>query len=954
MFDSLRSRIFLVIGAVVFLTAVSIAYFAQRHVERTVFKAENRHALDLLNAMVLTVENEYDSLQFHKKEAIRRRKDNLKDVVLLAMSHVDELYQEYLAHDHISEDHAQKVALKNLRQLRYADGVGYFWINDLRDPLPWVLMHPFQPEMENRSLNSPKYYEVLPSGEHLLLAIKRKVEQEGEGFIEYLWNKPVPNGYTRVQPKISYFKLFEPWGWVISSGVYVDDIELEVQQRVEAMLNELRRTVESVRVAENGYMFIFNGQKKALVHPTMEGQELGALINPTAGEPIIEGFMKASKNPDIPYDYLWDHPDYVGEYRFKKRVYVSYFEPLDWYIASTIYLDEISRPGKELRQQIVRIAAGALCVALAIAFFLASSLIRPLTRLTYTAMTLEKEGVDAAEIPVSGALEIRKLGSVMAKLVDSVRTVLTEKEQALDAVERSNADLTQLNQQLAREMSERQQAQTALLANEQKYRTLFQCSYDAIILLDPQTCRFVECNRRSESVFGCERQQLIGKTFDQVSPPLQANGQDSCESVRALVQQAIDSEPQNFDWTHQRCDGSLFQADVSFSPIVVESHPLVLAIVRDITQRKQAEKALIHALSEAENTRDKIDAILKAVSDGLLVIDHRGHILLLNRTAETWLNLNQEDTLNQRVTAILHNSELSQLICSTLTGNSRLRRCELELPIPQTHKKRLVVVQVTAVQGDGENISGALVLLRDITRERELAQMKNDFISTAAHALNTPLTAIMGFAELLVDRDHRQQLSDEQQFEFLQTIYAQGEILTGIVDDLLELQQMEYGQSISIERHLFDLHSDILALVKRFSRENPHHEFITQEIEPCELWADRAKLGQVLDNLLSNAVKFSAVGTEVKVESRTTQEQVVITISDQGVGMDQEQVERVYDKFYRADMSPTSRGGLGMGMTVVKSIVEAHQGKIEVYSQPGIGTTVEVTLPRLSEGVEHV
>ena len=268
---SFRTRILITIGCILLLSAGSIAYFAQNHVQKAVLDSADRHGIDLMNAVLLNIENEYRSLEFYRQSTVERRKQALRDLVLVAMFPLNELYGA-VQRGTLSESVAQHNALNQLRQLRYANGVGYFWVNDLEQPIPKVLMHPILPEQENRRpALDEKYYRATQGEEHLLVRIANVIRRDQQGFVTYRWNKPTSQGITEEQPKISYVRLFKPWGWVVGSGVYLNDIEAEVQRRRDEILVELKRIFSRFHVAENGYMFIFDGDGNTLIHPEDKG-----------------------------------------------------------------------------------------------------------------------------------------------------------------------------------------------------------------------------------------------------------------------------------------------------------------------------------------------------------------------------------------------------------------------------------------------------------------------------------------------------------------------------------------------------------------------------------------------------------------------------------------------------------------------------------------------------------
>lgn len=425
MFQSLRSRIMLVVCGVVFLTALAISFFAQRGIEQTISSATEHHARDLMNTVLLNVEMEYESLLFHKTRTLARRKSELKNIITLAFAYIDEYHQK-LADGLLSEQAAQQAAINAIRKLRYDDGVGYIWINDLGTPIPRMIMHPTHPELDGEILNDPAFNSEQGTGKNLFVASVDACVSNGEGYIDYHWPKPTNEGLTAQQPKISYVRLFKEWGWVLGTGVYIDDIEEETQIRLNAIIDELNRTFSRVHVAETGYMAVFDGNKQMLIHPTLAGTRFVGHINPDSGNTLADDLIKAAKQPEIPFDYTWDRPEHKGEFRFAKRAYISYFEPLDWYIISTMYIDEIEQPIKTLRTRTIHLSIFSLVAGLILAVILSRSLSNPLRRLTQAAERIEQTGLAEARIPVSGTSETKELGLVLNKMVWAIRQVEEE------------------------------------------------------------------------------------------------------------------------------------------------------------------------------------------------------------------------------------------------------------------------------------------------------------------------------------------------------------------------------------------------------------------------------------------------------------------------------------------------------------------------------------------------
>ena len=248
-----------------------------------------------------------------------------------------------------------------------------------------------------------------------------------------------------------------------------------------------------------------------------------------------------------------------------------------------------------------------------------------------------------------------------------------------------------------------------------------------------------------------------------------------------------------------------------------------------------------------------------------------------------------------------------------------------------------------------------LTVIRDVTREKaaehaliEMDQKKSEFISAAAHELNTPLCAIMGFTELLLNPDMVGSFTEEQKQGFLSEVYDRGESLSRIIDDLLDFSRSESGQAVTLDLKQADLVGILNKTIAYYQSNNLERSFtleLPEETVNSTLLVDRHRIIQVLENLMSNAVKYSSNGSEIVVKSTSSPAGWEISIEDSGIGMSQEQLERVFDKFYRVDSSDTGVSGLGLGMSITRQIVESHGGMISVESTLGTGTRVCFTLP---------
>jgi two-component system phosphate regulon sensor histidine kinase PhoR len=264
-----------------------------------------------------------------------------------------------------------------------------------------------------------------------------------------------------------------------------------------------------------------------------------------------------------------------------------------------------------------------------------------------------------------------------------------------------------------------------------------------------------------------------------------------------------------------------------------------------------------------------------------------------------------------------------------------------------------VRMSVTAVRNIRNQITHYVSIFYDISvrkaAERALVRMdqvKSEFISSAAHELRTPLSAIMGYAELV--RGSRDRLSGEQINEFLDELYDRGEALNQIIDDLLDVGRIESGKPIDLKMdicNLFELLSRVFDFYVVHAADRKFKLLLPGKNDNSEFLIDKHRIQQVLENLMNNSVKYSEPGAEIRLGCIFKNQHWEVFVEDDGIGMTAEEVEKIFDKFYRADSSNTGAPGFGLGMSIAKQIVEIHGGEIHVESKKGRGTRVVFSLP---------
>jgi PAS domain S-box-containing protein len=414
-----------------------------------------------------------------------------------------------------------------------------------------------------------------------------------------------------------------------------------------------------------------------------------------------------------------------------------------------------------------------------------------------------------------------------------------------------------------------------------------------------------------------------------------------------------------------RSNGSSFYVEYWSYPITV-GNDILGAVVTfiDITGRREAEEKirmlnvnlerkvrertseLDRSLKDTAQARDRIDGILKSVADGLIVTDEYNNVILMNRAAEDLLVIRFSEVIDQSIDHIIASHKLSHCV-KAATEEGCLKqgsRADFILTDHVSGNLRVINARSSAIRDREDGVSGVVTILHDVTHEREVDRMKTEFVSTAAHELRTPLASIQGFSEILLTRNG---LEAGEKKKFLKYINEESMVLGNIVGDLLDISRIESGHGFVLNRVPCKAGDAIREIVPYFMERTNKHTFdLVLPDEPVELNVDKEKMGQVLKNIIGNAVKYSPDGGVIGISGRISNGYFQVTVSDNGIGMTAEHMEKMFDKFYRAAVSISTIGGTGLGMTISKYIVEAHGGDISVESKYGEGTRVTFTVPK--------
>ena len=346
------------------------------------------------------------------------------------------------------------------------------------------------------------------------------------------------------------------------------------------------------------------------------------------------------------------------------------------------------------------------------------------------------------------------------------------------------------------------------------------------------------------------------------------------------------------------------------------------------------------------------EAIIYSIRDAVIVIDEFDKLLMANEAAGKLFNFDFKNSQRRPIGELIDTStktEFAGFLSRSKQGKGRTTR--QEIGFFQEERPKTFDCIVSCVHDERGQICGVVAVLHDITREKEISQMKNDFVSHVSHELKTPLASITAYSEMLSEGE----ADDEQtRKEFYSIIQKQAKRLNRLMEDILNTARIESGL-IKVEKRpisLAMLIEEQLPMIKSYAEEKNIEVSGQKPIVFDRVYVDKDMMTQVIVNLLSNAVKYTPSGGSVKIETEVDEiaRVVRVSVTDTGVGIPEDEIAHLFDKFYRVDANKGQAKGTGLGLNLVKQIVEkVHNGRVFVRSKPGEGSMFAFELPLTTE-----
>jgi two-component system phosphate regulon sensor histidine kinase PhoR len=358
--------------------------------------------------------------------------------------------------------------------------------------------------------------------------------------------------------------------------------------------------------------------------------------------------------------------------------------------------------------------------------------------------------------------------------------------------------------------------------------------------------------------------------------------------------------------------------------------------LEDLTDRR---RELEERVRESELS---VQAVFGAMLDGLVVVDDLRRVRLMNREFRRVFDVD-ENVAGGTLLELIRHASVDRLVMEAIrTRQPQRESIQLSRGVSEGREMEVSAVPL------GENsaqMEGAVVLFRDVTHVRKVEEMRRDFVANVSHELRTPLSIFRGYLETLLDDPHQ---PPGELLRILEIMERHSDRLNALVEDVLSLARLESpGTELDLsEVDLPELlHSIMRDWEKRFAAKQLKSHLNFPGNLPL-LQADESRLQEVIYNLLDNAVKYSQPGGTVFLRAEIDGEHVRISVADQGIGIPEADLPRIFERFYRADKARSRElGGTGLGLSIVKHIVQLHGGTVEAASEPGKGTTISVLLP---------
>ena len=370
---------------------------------------------------------------------------------------------------------------------------------------------------------------------------------------------------------------------------------------------------------------------------------------------------------------------------------------------------------------------------------------------------------------------------------------------------------------------------------------------------------------------------------------------------------------------------------------------IIILIISEILLKKYLKKKILfpktRMIRGSGVTNDDLDinnSVFLHMTDGIIAFDRTGNVILINPAAKKMMNISQENSTFDEIFGKLHmNINLEKIIYLENWTNTE-ERLQID--------DRFLNVYFAPFKKENDKTVGVIAVLQDITEHVKLDNMRKEFIADVSHELKTPITSIMGYADTLLEEEY----DKETQSKFLSVIASEARRMAKLVTDLLTLSKNDSNKNV-VKKEQFDLGElvkkcqDKLAIEIKKKNHNVN-SFVTADVPP--VYADKDDIERVVLNILTNSIKYTKDNGEIKIYVGFVYNDAYIKIFDNGIGIPEEDLNRIFERFYRVDKARSREmGGTGLGLSIAKDLLDRNGGSIDIKSQVGKGTEVVIKVP---------
>jgi len=791
------------------------------------------------------------------------------------------------------------------------NGNGYYFVEDLSGR---EFVNHKSPEIADRKL-----IDLQDDDGNLIVQdiLKQKRPALPEGFISFYWHRP--DSPEILEPRVSYIKFFEPFGWIIGNGMYVEDEKEIIKQ-------EILEWIEKTHPRFDNYIFTGTWDGLSLTGPA-KGKNMSSLTAPD-GMKIVQELINTAKKGGGYVKYIM--PELSGMRSAPKISYVAPVEEWQWYIGTGVYVDYIEEMAVHKQRQLKETFGSFFKQSVLVLIFLC------LLSFALTRLLSQK---------IEGNIKL-----FLNFFKDSAQKAIPI---PLDQITfREFQSLATSANQMAKE---RQYAWDSLKQNQNYLRSIFNSPNEAIIIFDSRDGSILDVNHAMTNMYNVTPGEAVTPLEDNI---IFGSSPYSYREIREKISDTAAGGPRTFEWLAKKKTGESFWTEMSLNLTELGDKSFVIAVQRDIDAKKKAEQILA-----AE--QERLAVTLRSIGDGVITTDIEGKIVLINKTAEQIAGWTAGEALGKPASTVFNIiDERSGRVCEKpeiqILKTGRLIKQTSQRLLITKDGRRVPIADSGAPICDKESkIIGVVLVFRDITNERKTEQellkiRKLESVGVLAggiaHDFNNILSAILGNIELsskILGKEH--EVSSLLSNAINATFRA-----SKLTQQLLTFAKG--GEPIKETTALPDI-------VKESAEFVLHGSNITCTYDcPEDLWfvnVDTGQIGQVIQNIILNARHAMPDGGRIKVIGANvmnpadiplleghTGKFIKIEVRDSGLGIPREFIDKIFDPYFS-----TKQEGSGLGLAISHSIISKHSGYLTAESTPGKGSVFTIYLPATSKPV---